>query len=98
MTRQPLKAGIASRGVSVCGPLSDGRVGKAYLCGWQLTREGGPWVAQRVWAMPACESKTFVSSKCASSTSFLSEATLPTSLTAKTSFFLSPSMARPAES
>jgi hypothetical protein len=69
-----------------------------YLWGWQLRRDGGPWVAHRVCAMPACESKTFSRSKFCSSTSFLREATLPTSLTAKTSFFLSPSIARPAES
>ena len=63
-----------------------------------MTREGGPWVAHRVWAIPACESKTLFRSKFCSSTSFFSAATLPTSLTAKTSFFLSPSTARPAES
>jgi hypothetical protein len=53
-----------------------------YLWGWQLTREGGPWVAHRVWAMPACESKTLLRSKSCSWTSFFNEATLPTSLTA----------------
>jgi hypothetical protein len=53
-----------------------------YLWGWQLMREGGPWVAHRVWAIPACESKTLVRSNSCSSTSFFSEATLPTSLTA----------------
>ena len=53
-----------------------------YLWGWQLTRDGGPWVAHRVWAIPACESKTLLRSKFCSSTSFFSEATLPTSLTA----------------
>lgn len=29
-----------------------------YLWGWQLMRDGGPWVAHRVCAIPACESKT----------------------------------------
>lgn len=24
----------------------------ASRCGWALTSEGAPWVAQRVWAMP----------------------------------------------
>lgn len=69
-----------------------------YLWGWQFRREGGPWVAQRVWAIPACESKYLVSSTLDSAMSCLSLATLPTSLKAKTSFFLSPSTARPAES
>lgn len=55
---------------------------RTYLWGWQLTREGGPWVAHRVWAIPACESKTLLRSKFCSSTSFFNEATLPTSLTA----------------
>lgn len=86
------------KGKRISGAGQRGMLGETYLCGWQLTREGGPWVAHRVCAMPACESKTLDSSKLLSSTSFLSEATLPTSLTAKTSFFLSPSMARPAES
>ena len=60
--------------------------------------DGEPWVAHRVWAIPACESKTLVRSTLDSSMSFLNLATLPTSLNAKTSFFLSPSTARPAES
>lgn len=55
-------------------------------------------MAHRVWAIPACESKILVWSSSASSTSALSLATLPTSLKAKTSFFLSPSTAKPAES
>lgn len=55
-------------------------------------------MAQRVWAMPQCESKTLVRSISDSSVSCLSFATLPTSLNANTSFFLSPSMAKPAES
>ena len=63
-----------------------------------MRREGGPWVAHRVWAMPQCESKTFVRSGLVSSMSAFSLATLPTSLKASTSFFLSPSIARPAES
>lgn len=48
--------------------------------------------------MPACESKTLVMSTPDSATSSRSLATLPTSLNAKTSFLLSPSIARPAQS
>lgn len=55
-------------------------------------------MAHRVCAIPACESNTLVRSGFAWSMSSLSLATLPTSLNAKTSFFLSPSTARPAES
>ncbi len=57
-----------------------------------------PWVAQRVCAMPQWESKVLFRSRLESSISSRSLATLPTSLKAKTSFFLSPSIARPAES
>ena len=63
-----------------------------------MVREGGPCVAHRVCAIPQCESKILVRSRLDSSTRALSLATLPTSLKAKTSFFLSPSMAKPAES
>lgn len=55
-------------------------------------------MAQRVCAIPACESKTLLISGFVSAMSSLSLATLPTSLNAKTSFFLSPSTQRPAES
>src|SRR4051794_31728837 len=33
------------------------------LWGWQLRSEGGPWVAQRVWAMPECTWKVCESSR-----------------------------------
>lgn len=55
-------------------------------------------MAHLVCAIPACESKTFSLSRSAPSMTSLSLATLPTSLKARTSFFLSPSTARPAES
>ena len=48
--------------------------------------------------MPACELKVLVISGFSSAMSSLSLTTFPTSLNAKTSFFLLPSIARPAES
>ena len=57
-----------------------------------------PCVAHLVCAIPACESKTLSKSGASSAMSCFNLATFPTSLNAKTSFFLSPSTARPAES
>jgi hypothetical protein len=77
-----LPVGVRPGGWLVCSRRRRKNVEATYLWGWQLTRDGGPWVAHRVWAIPACESKTLLRSKFCSSTSFFSEATLPTSLTA----------------
>ena len=50
------------------------------LWGWQFDLDGWPWVAHRVWAIDVCVTNDLVKSTVDSEISFLSEATLPTSL------------------
>jgi hypothetical protein len=51
------------------------------LWGWQFALDGCPWVAHRVCAIEVCVTNDFVKSTLDSEMSFLSPATLPTSLT-----------------